>query len=414
MEISINAGTSLWEDRWRLFWSNLLNLALAVSTAIAIFDPSKTVSFRLGPAALAAALAAWHWWWCPKHPEWDEQLGPMAAYYAGVLVLGGLLMARAEAYGLLAFVLLMQPFVVFPGRWPVAGVTAGAFATMLANGGLSGEGDASTVGWLLVNVAVASTIGLFIRHISAQSEQRREMLTELAQAHAELAASTAANADLQAQLLGQAREAGVREERQRLAGEIHDTLAQGLTGIITQLEAAQLALPSGQRHVAEAARLARESLAEARRSVHALRPARLEAAQLPDAIGGVAAAWSASYGVPIQVSTTGTPQPMHPEVEVTLLRAAQEGLANIAKHAGANRAGLTLSYMDDAVTLDVRDDGAGFDPATLPDSAVDAFGLATMRERLARLGGSLAIESAPGNGTALSASVPSLPLDASR
>jgi signal transduction histidine kinase len=111
--------------------------------------------------------------------------------------------------------------------------------------------------------------------------------------------------------------------------------------------------------------------------------------------------------VPARVTTTGVPRPMPADVEVTLLRTAQEALANVAKHANATRVGLTLSYMEDEVALDVRDDGIGFDPAGLPGPAADGgFGLTAMRQRVERLSGTLDLESEPGTGTAISARVP--------
>jgi signal transduction histidine kinase len=199
------------------------------------------------------------------------------------------------------------------------------------------------------------------------------------------------------------------DERQRMAREIHDTLAQGLTGIITQLQAAaQSGRPADRdRRVEAAIRLARDSLSEARRSVHELRPEPLETARLGEALAEVAQRWSALHGVPAHVTTTGAPRPMPPDVEVTLLRTAQEALANVAKHANATRVGLTLSYMEDEVALDVRDDGIGFDPAGLPVSADGGgFGLTAMRQRVERLSGTLEIESESGAGTAISACVP--------
>jgi signal transduction histidine kinase len=208
------------------------------------------------------------------------------------------------------------------------------------------------------------------------------------------------NEGLHAQLLVQAHEAGVLDERHRLAGEIHDTLAQGLTGIITQLSAATA--DDWERRVSVAADLARANLAEARRSVHALRPPALDSAALPEALDEVASGWSTVYGVPVAVTLTGAVRVMHPEVEVALLRTAQEALANVAKHACASRVGLTLSYMEDVVTLDVRDDGVGFDLAHLSTG----FGLPAMRHRVHRLSGALFVESEPGSGTAISARVP--------
>ncbi len=175
------------------------------------------------------------------------------------------------------------------------------------------------------------------------------------------------------------REQGALQERQRAAREIHDTLAQGLAGIVAQLEAAAHARAQGaddEGHLHAATQLARDSLAEARRSVRAITPSELEQARLPEAIEKVTTTWSQANAVPAQFTTTGTPRPMHPEVEVTLLRAAQEALTNVARHARASRVGLTLSYMEDLVTLDVRDDGVGFNPDR------NGYGLTGMRQRV--------------------------------
>ena len=123
----------------------------------------------------------------------------------------------------------------------------------------------------------------------------------------------------------------------------------------------------------------------------------------------VAREWSELNGVPVEVATTGDVQPLHPEVEVALLRTAQEALANVAKHANASHAWLTLSYMGDVVTLDVRDDGIGFTvPAKPEDERGGGFGLSAMRQRVNRVAGTLAIESEPGGGTAVSARVPAV------
>jgi signal transduction histidine kinase len=237
----------------------------------------------------------------------------------------------------------------------------------------------------------------------------------------------AENTGLQAQLLTQAREAGAGDERQRMAREIHDTIAQGLTGIVTQLEAVQQTSNDAERErrIDNAKRLARDSLAEARRSVQALRPQALENSRLPEALADEVARWSVTSGVTGDVETTGQARALHPEVEVTLLRVAQEALANVAKHAGASRAGVTLSYMEDVVSLDVRDDGAGFAVAPAGERrtngrlagespAAGGFGLIAMRQRVSRLAGQLEIESEPGAGTAVSASLPAIPLGESK
>lgn len=217
--------------------------------------------------------------------------------------------------------------------------------------------------------------------------------------------------------MAQAREAGVLDERQRMAREIHDTIAQGLTGIVTQLEAAGQAKDrpdDWRRHLDNAARLARDSLSEARRSVEGTRPGPLANAALPEALADVARQWSAVNGVPVEVKTTGDRVPLHPDIEVALLRTAQEALANVAKHASATRAALTLSYMGDEVTLDVRDDGVGFAVSNGAVAPRKGFGLTAMRQRVGRVAGSLAIESEPGGGTAISARVPAIAAEATK
>jgi signal transduction histidine kinase len=131
------------------------------------------------------------------------------------------------------------------------------------------------------------------------------------------------------------------------------------------------------------------------------------------------------HGIAVQVTTTGTARPMPPEADVALLRTAQEALANVAKHARATKVGLTLSYMENEVALDVRDDGRGFEPDRLgdgppgvgddgprrPDAGVPGggFGLVAMRQRIESLSGRLQVESEPGAGTAISACIPAVP-----
>ena len=216
-------------------------------------------------------------------------------------------------------------------------------------------------------------------------------------------------------LVEQARRAGLIGERQRLAHEIHDTLAQGFASIIMNLEAADAILPTGhstqaQWHLGQARLTARESLAEARRLVWALRPKLLEEAPLPEALSRLTERWSEASSIAVHTTVTGAPRPLPPEVEATLFRVAQEALTNVRKHARADRTVLTLSYMHDRVALDTRDDGVGFDPGKAGDvtgsTREGGFGLGTMRERVERLGGTLSIESAPGEGTTLAVELP--------
>ena len=215
-------------------------------------------------------------------------------------------------------------------------------------------------------------------------------------------------------LVEQARRSGELGERKRLAHEIHDTLTQGFASIAMNLEAADGSLEqdpaSARRHMGEARHTARENLAEARRIVRALQPEALEEAPLPEALTRLVERWSEGSDAAAGVTVTGTPRPLSPEAEVTLLRAAQEALTNVRKHARASRAALTLSYMEDRVALDIRDDGVGFDPdgihAVLDEEGASGFGLKAMRERAERSGGALLVESEPGRGTTLVVELP--------
>jgi signal transduction histidine kinase len=255
-------------------------------------------------------------------------------------------------------------------------------------------------------LAVAFWIGIFatvaaLTWLLAGSLQRA-LRQSRAQAEAlqELSAQLEARVETQtARLLDQEREAATLEERARLAREIHDTLAQGLTGVVVQLGAAQRALAAqsaaADQHIELAQQMARESLAEARRSVWNLRAPALERGDLSDALRGLASR-------PIRPGTTasfeqcGDPWPLPAGVESALLRVGQEALVNVAKHAGATKVRLTLEYTPDAVRLSVSDDGVGFDELPAGVAAPGpwgGFGLLGMRERLTALGGALELTS---------------------
>jgi PAS domain S-box-containing protein len=193
----------------------------------------------------------------------------------------------------------------------------------------------------------------------------------------------------------------VLEERTRMAREIHDTLAQGFTGIIIQLEVAEAALaaqPEAARlHVLKARTLARESLAEARRSVWALRPMALESDDLGSALLHLVHKLSDEAATPIEFTLRGVLPPLGPDTEHHLLRIGQEALTNALRHAHAPEIRVTLTCARGSLELSVEDDGEGFEV----DSPVpgNGLGLRGMQERAEALGGKLTITSAPGQGT---------------
>ncbi|MFI0090577.1 sensor histidine kinase [Streptomyces bobili] len=244
--------------------------------------------------------------------------------------------------------------------------------------------------------AVATTVFVVMRR---QSARRDALIDDLVRTRRELAATE--------------RREGTLAERERLAREIHDTLAQGLSSQRMLLQAADRlwdASPGTARdHVRTAATIAERSLAEARRFVHDLTPADLaEGGGLEQALRALADR-ETTPALTVRVHTEGTPSaPLPAPVESALLRIAQGALANVREHAGASSAALTLTCLDDQIMLDVTDDGHGFDvPAGATRPAGDrGHGLPAIRARLRQLGGTLTIESSPGEGTALSASIP--------
>lgn len=356
-------------------------------------------------ASLALTVAAAAWMVLPLR-RWTDRPVVGAVYYAGLVGLSAAMVACSPVFGLFAWTGYPQ-IAYLRGRLQWAGMAATAFVVSATYVGGFGGITAATLPLYLAFAVVTTALGAAFTHFA---QKQSAMVEALSRANAMLEEALEENAGLHAQLLVQAREAGVLDERQRMAREIHDTLAQGFTGIVAQLEAARHNPGEWRRYAEQAQALARDNLAEARRSVEALRPPHLEHARLPEAISGMAERWSAGSGVPAGVETTGRPRPMLPDIEVALFRVAQEALTNVGKHAKASRVGLTLSYLEDVVLLDVRDDGVGFEPE--PESPGGGFGLRSMRQRMARVAGTLAVESVPGEGTAVNATVPAIPAGA--
>lgn len=391
---------------------------LAVSTVIALTQPVLAVP--MAPVLVLTAVAAlWMAWFVTFHPRWHQRGRLMGVYYAGLTVLMAALVALAPFYGVFAFIGYIHAVEFLRGRWRYLGAATTSMVMAVAYMGGTASIGADGEWWLWAAISLVSAVlsGVFMHFVQNSDEHGRrqqDALTQLHETNARLEAALEENADLHSRLVVQAREAGVQDERQRIARDLHDTLAQSLAGILTQLQAAEQTLSESSpslRHVRTATNLARESLIEARRTIHAVRPHALVEGRLPEAINDMTTRWSRGSRVEATLTTTGDPRPMHTDIEAALLRAAQEALANVAKHARASRVHLTLSYMPDLVTLDVRDDGIGFASGTphAEGHTDGGFGLAGMRQRVQRLSGRLDIESEPGGGTTICASVPAIP-----
>lgn len=328
---------------------------------------------------------------------------PAGIYFVGLLALCVALMTCSDIFLVFTIAGFFHAYLLRPWPLGVLGVLATSVVLNGATMRMWTDATPDVLAEFIVIVVVQTAaigVGILLTARSEPEERKREQLVE------RLEATLHENAGLHAQLVAQARESGAQDERQRLAGEIHDTLAQGLAGIITQLQAAERsARVRGEtaEHVARALRLARSSLTEARRSVQALAPQELGRAHLPDALRTLAERWAEDQGIAVHVEVTGHSEPLSPSIEVSLFRVAQESLTNVAKHARASRVGVTLSYTGPEVLLDVRDDGHGF-----AKSDGNGFGLTSMRQRIRGVGGHVEVESAPGDGTSVSARVPAI------
>jgi signal transduction histidine kinase len=395
---------SRWERRYERAFAWIPYITLLIGCVLSQFRPQRW-SERAVTLGIVAVAGVWTWAiTAGAGPSFRTRQAAMRIYFIGFLGLATLLIIRDPLFFVYAITGFFHAYLLRP--WWVS--FGGVAATSIVVNSLILIDDPTPDAWVVFFIVVTiQTLAIGFGLLGGErmhdlSEQRRVAV-------AELEAALEENAGLHAQLVTQAREAGVLDERQRMAREIHDTIAQGLTGVITQLEAALSSRDRPmdlERHLDAANRLARESLTEARRSVEAVQPLPLENSRLPEALSDVAERWSDVNGMAVQVTTTGIVRPLRPEVEVALLRSAQEGLSNVAKHAGASHTGITLSFMDDVVTLDVRDDGGGFEPGHNGGGRRAGYGLIGMRQRVEQLEGTVTIESHPGEGTAVSVTIP--------
>lgn len=247
----------------------------------------------------------------------------------------------------------------------------------------------------VLGAGVAVTIGVGYQALTREVQKRQQLVEDLTRTRSQLAVVE--------------RAAGVVEERERLAREIHDTVSQSLSSIIMLLHAAQRSGPgssNGQERLEQARTAAEDALAETREFIHALAPPSLRTGGIVEALGRLARQTEETTGLRVELTVPQDTGTLPTPVEVGLLRIAQSAMANAAQHAHANRVDVTLTRLDDEIILDVVDDGDGFDPNQLTTDGPDrpSFGLVAMRERAASLGGTLVVESSQGHGTSVVAS----------
>ncbi|WP_101789469.1 sensor histidine kinase [Nonomuraea indica] len=374
---------------------HLLVVALLVLTAGRAVTDGRP---HAGAVVAAAAACGLVYAAGPALPRVSRSRRSAALWLAAVGAVWLALLALSADGVWVAFPLYFLQLHLLSRRAGLAAVTATAAAAITGFAAHQGAFSAATAIGPALGAAVVVAVVWGYQALYRESERRRRLIEELTATRADLAEAQHA--------------AGVLAERERLAREIHDTLAQGLSSIQLLLRAAERALPGtahgAARYVGQARQAAVDNLAEARRLVAALAPPALEGSTLTDALRRLCATTSARHRLTARFHLAGEPVPLPTAHEVALLRVAQSALANTVRHAGAATAEVTLGYLGDHVAVDVVDDGRGFDPDHLPvaDPRTGGFGLAAMRARVHALGGALTVVSSPGHGTALSARLP--------
>jgi signal transduction histidine kinase len=382
-----NTGMRRWDRLYGIIW------------LVGLFVASAASGPDAGHAAAIAAVAAMAPWYLlvgrPLMRLGEATTSSRAvAYLTGLVLLFAVADMQAPNIWFMAIAILPQCYEVLPPRWaliPVIAMTAIA-ASSVAYRDRSVPGAITAAALAIAIIAFSVAFGGYIGRIITQSGERADLIAQLEATRSELAEVS--------------RQAGALAERQRLAGEIHDTLAQGFSSILMLIQAAQAQLEhapaTAHDQLALAAQTARENLAEARTLVTSLAPAQLQGGTLTDALRRLTERSAAELGIRTSFEAVGPERPLPAATEVVMLRAGQEALTNVRKHAAAAQVAVLLRYSGTTVQLAVTDDGVGFDPA----AAGGGYGLRGMRVRVAEAGGSLTVESAPGKGTSVLAEVP--------
>lgn len=314
--------------------------------------------------------------------------GPGAPWMFALVAVWAVLVIAAPSFAWCSFALffLSRSALAGAASYAAAGITAAATAA-----GLFRMSNGTDLAMLLGPLAVGAMLTLIYDRIQHDAEEQRRLHAEVSAAQEQLAASE--------------RRAGTIAERERVSREIHDTVTQGLASSLLLLEAAGRAWPrdAARADLRRATALLRGNLSETRSLVHELASPGLDGSPLSEALLLAAR----QYVPEARLLVTGDPRPVPPELRHALLRVVQSAASNIKLHASATAATVTLGFLPEGVTLDVYDDGTGFDPAAAaPPSDAGGYGLRAMRQRVEQLGGTLSVESSPGEGTIVAAQLP--------
>lgn len=369
-------------------WASLIGFAFVASMALAYrptLDPALSIVHAILPWLVLAGLVL----------TWSGR--SLAARVTGISIATGgwfFLAVADDSWTLLSFALYGLCFIVDSNRLQVGLTLAGIVS---ANWLLASLGGPTWTLAIPVLVFVgSSTIAYAIDRIGRLTARQAELIRQLESAQDDLATSE--------------RSRGVLEERTRMAGEIHDTLAQGFTSIVLLARVGTRSTADTGDILCSIESTAQENLDTARRLVESSRPDELDEVSLPDALRRHMQV-SLPDHVGGELKIVGTPHSLPGSVETVLLRAAQEGIRNACTHAQPNRVDITLSYLEDVVTLGIRDDGIGFEAGEVHDrgTLTGGQGLATLTRRVESLSGRVKVESGDARGSVLTVQLPMAP-----
>ncbi len=393
-ESSAGQLNAMW-SRQLVWWHAFFAVLIATTVVVLVAEGHDHLGWELVcVAAIAVAYAVWG-----RHAIGEQSPRAGIAYLAvawGAMVVLMALDGTGTAW-ILTFGLFPQTWAILPRNQAVGAVVAAIMLIGVARvwqGPRTGDDVLGIAISTVIMLALSLTLGLFINRIVREAETRARTIDELRRTQEQLAAAERAQ--------------GVAAERERISREIHDTLAQGFTSVVTLARATESALDRGDLAVVrERLRLieqtAADNLSEARLIVAEMTPGHLQSRTLAEALQRLVDAVSAESGMVGRLRVEGDPVVLAANSEVVLLRTAQEGLANVRRHAQARSFELSLTYAADGpVALVVTDDGVGF----APEAAARGYGLDGATARALEVGGHFEVDSAPGEGSRLRVEVP--------
>ena len=385
-----------WYYRFLLLFGGL---ALAVITG-AMFDSSLSTERTMIVVSIVIAMALWFW----LYGQWHIITSDAQAiiYLLGNVIGISICIRMWDSSAMLLFAMYWFGFAYLYTTYAIVHAfvltiaTQWAFGTVGSNIGFNMD-TLVAIGLLIILLGFSAMMARYIEAFQMESERNKALVEELKRT--------------QQSLIEREREAGIEQERRRMAGEIHDTIAQHFASIITNLRAANELKSNdpaiSRQHVTHAFSAAQKGLSDSRSMLSTMQPDVLLGRSLTDVLRSIVEEWEITAVANAVFETEGSASQLTRAQESVLVRALQESLRNAGKHARANRVDVTLTWLEDEVLMDISDDGVGFNPESINAGANGyRMGLSTMESRVESAGGTFALESSPGEGTSIAIAFP--------